>query len=184
MNKTKHNPMEILENSHVVKTSEDIAAALDKLAIEINADFAGESIIFLAVMKGAMIPGAKLAERLTMPLRLDYVHASRYLGDTSGGEIHWVAPPTWPLEGERIVVFDDIFDEGHTIDAIQTYCYNQGASDVKTAVLVRKLHDRGLARDSVDYIGMDVQDEYIFGSGMDVYEYWRQLDEIRVMNGS
>jgi hypoxanthine phosphoribosyltransferase len=182
MTEIKHNPMDLLSNSHVVKSSAEIATALDKLAGEINEEFAGESIIFLAVMKGAMIPGAKLAERLTMPLRLDYVHATRYLGDTSGGEIHWVAPPTWPLEGERIVVFDDIFDEGHTIEAIQKYCYNQGASDVKTAVLVRKLHDRGLARDSVDFVGMDVPDEYIFGCGMDVYEYWRQLDEIRVMN--
>ena len=184
MTENKHDPMDLLENSHVVKSSEDIAEALDKLAVEINEEFHGESIIFLAVMKGAMIPGAKLAERLTMPLRLDYVHASRYLGDTSGGEIHWVAPPTWPLEGERIMVFDDIFDEGYTIEAIQNYCYNQGASDVKTAVLVRKLHDRGLSRDSVDYVGMDVADEYVFGSGMDVYEYWRQLDEIRVMNDS
>ena len=184
MTENKHNPMDLLENSHVIKTREEISVALDKLAVEINEEFAGESIIFLAVMKGAMIPGAWLAERLTMPLRLDYVHASRYLGETSGGEIHWVAPPTWPLDGERILIFDDIFDEGHTIDAIQKYCYNQGASDVKTAVLVRKIHDRGLSREAVDFIGMDVPDQYIFGCGMDVYEYWRQLDEIRVMNDS
>lgn len=182
MTEQKHNPMDLLDNSHVVKSSEEVAAALDKLAAEINEAFAGESIIFLAVMKGAMIPGAKLAQRLTMPLRLDYVHVSRYLGGTSGGEVHWVAPPTWPLEGERIVIFDDIFDEGYTIEAIHDYCLEQGASEVKTAVLVRKLHDRGLPRDAIDYIGMDVPDEYVFGCGMDVYEYWRQLDEIRVMN--
>ena len=81
-------------------------------------------------------------------------------------------------------IVDDIFDEGHTLAAIKGSVEKRDAGSVKMAAMVRKDHERGLDRDDVDFVGMDVTDVYVFGCGMDAYEEWRHLDEILVLEDS
>ena len=76
---------------------------------------------------------------------------------------------------------EDIYDVGVTLQSIVGYCHERGAASVASAVLVRKLHDRPTTGEIPEFIGMDVDDRYVFGCGMDAYEYWRQLDEIRAL---
>ena len=80
-----------------------------------------------------------------------------------------------------MLIIDDIFDEGNTLAAIKGSVESRKAASVKMAALVRKVHDRGLARDFVDFVGLDVPDVYVYGCGMDAYEEWRHLDEILVL---
>ena len=80
-----------------------------------------------------------------------------------------------------MLVVADIFDEGDTLAAIKGSVEKRKAESVHLAVLVRKMHDRGLPRDFVDFVGLDVPDVYVFGCGMDAYEEWRHLDEILVL---
>ena len=90
-------------------------------------------------------------------------------------------PPRLDLKGKHVLIVDDIFDEGDTLAAIKGSCEKRQARSVKLAVLVRKDHDRGLTRDYVDFVGLDVPDVYVFGCGMDAHEEWRHLDEILVL---
>jgi hypoxanthine phosphoribosyltransferase len=174
----------ILENSRVLFGREEVSAAVQKMADEINAYYGNEPVIVISVMTGAIIPAAWLVTRLKMPIQMDFVHATRYRGGLYGAELEYRVPPRLELEGKNILIVDDIFDEGNTLAAIKGSVEKRKAGNVKMAALVRKIHDRGLTRDFVEFIGLDVPDVYVFGCGMDAYEEWRHLDEIRVLEQS
>lgn len=174
-------PAELLANSSLLASSQEVQEALSRMAAAINAHYGGRPIVLLVVMTGAMMPAAWLATRLKMPLVLDFVHATRYDGATEGGEISFRVAPRFDLAGEDVLVVEDIFDVGLTLQAITRYCRERGARSVRSAVLVRKIHERATTGEVPDFIGLDVEDRYIFGCGMDVYEHWRHLEEIRAL---
>lgn len=133
----------------------------------------------VVAMNGGLYYAAALTRRWHFPMTLDYVHATRYRGTTRGSRLHWERPlPASAIGGRHVVLLDDIFDEGHTLAAIAQSCHDHGALSVLTAVLVRKVHNRGLPRDWVDDAALEVPDRYVFGCGMDYKEGWRQLPGI------
>ncbi len=174
-------PRALLKNSKVLFNRDEVRAAVQKMADEINQYYGDEPVIMVSVLTGAIIPAAWLATLLKMPIQMDFVHATRYRGGLYGAELEYRVPPRLDLEGKKVLIVDDIFDEGHTLAAIKGSVEKRKAASVKMASLVRKMHDRGLDRDYVDFIGLDVPDVYVFGCGMDAYEEWRHLDEILVL---
>ncbi len=152
-----------------------VETALDSMAQHLTADLADHNPLFLCVMSGALIPMGHLLTRLEFPLEIDYLHATRYRGQTQGGEIHWLARSKTHLQGRTVVVVDDILDEGYTLAAILEDCRIQGAADIRTAVLVNKNHERRYQGLSADYIGLEVDDHYVFGYGMDYHGYLRNV---------
>ncbi len=174
-------PQTILKNSRVLFDRDAVEAAIQKMADEINQYYGDQPLVLISVLTGAIIPAAWLVTKLKMPVQMDFVHATRYRGGLYGAELEYRVPPRLDLEGRNVLIVDDIFDEGNTLAAIKGSVEKRKAGSVKMAVLVRKDHDRGLPRDYVDFIGMDVPDVYVFGCGMDAYEEWRHLDEIWVL---
>jgi hypoxanthine phosphoribosyltransferase len=174
-------PHKILENSRVLFNRDEVKAAVKKMADEINEFYGDKPVIMVSVLTGAIIPAAWLATQLKMPIQMDFVHATRYRGGLYGAELEYRVPPRLELEGKNVLIVDDIFDEGHTLAAIKGSVEKRKAGSVKMASLVRKIHDRGLTREYCDFVGLDVPDVYVFGCGMDVYEEWRHLDEIWVL---
>ena len=174
-------PRALLENSRVLFNREEVAAAIQKMADEINEYYGDQPLILISVLTGAIIPAAWLITKLKMPIQMDFVHATRYRGGLYGAELEYRVPPRLDLEDKAVLIVDDIFDEGNTLAAIKGSVEKRKAGSVKMAALVRKDHDRGLPRDYVDFIGLDVPDVYVFGCGMDAYEEWRHLDEILVL---
>ncbi len=154
-----------------------IAQAMDRQAERINqALLDKDPVTLVALMNGGLIPAAELARRLTAPVRFDYVHATRYREAREGQDLQWVRRPG-SIKGPVLLV-DDIFDEGHTMAAVKQALIEAGAESVMTVAAVRKLHDRGLPRDWIDDVALDVPDEYVFGFGMDIDGLWRGLDSI------
>jgi hypoxanthine phosphoribosyltransferase len=165
----------------VLATRGEVQAAVERMAADINGYYGDRPLVLLVVMTGAMLPAAWLAARLRMPLRMDFIHATRYDGTTEGGEIAFRVPPRLDLAGQDVLVVEDIFDVGLTLQAIVRHCESRGAASVRSAVLVRKIHARETTGETPEFIGLDVPDEYIFGCGMDIHEHWRHLDEIRAL---
>jgi hypoxanthine phosphoribosyltransferase len=124
------------------------------------------------------VTAARLLARLRFPLRVGYLHATRYRSGTRGGEIDWIAHPRPAVTGQVVLVVDDIFDEGDTLQAILNDVRRQGAAAVYSAVLVNKRRDRKVPGLTVDFVGLEVSNRYVFGCGMDYQEYWRQLPAI------
>lgn len=174
-------PRVLLENSTLLAGSEEVRAAIADMAEAINAFYGDREIIMVIVMTGGVMPAVWLAEKLKMPVQLDFVHATRYSGQTEGGEVEFRVPSRLNLEGREVLIVDDIYDIGLTLQMIERYCLSRGAKSVNSAVLVRKIHGRKTSGTLPAFIGMDVEDKYIFGCGMDAYEHWRHLDEIRAL---
>jgi len=162
--------------------SDKLNTILDKMAKEITSELKDKNPLILCVVTGGIIPTGHLLTRLSFPLQLDYIHATRYRGETSGGELHWLQEPSISLEGRHVLIIDDIFDEGVTLLEIDKYCIKNGASNVSSAVIVNKLHDRK-ADYKVDYVGIDIEDRYLFGFGMDYKNYLRNVNAIHAVKG-
>lgn len=162
--------------------AEQLTKVLDTLANKITADLKDKNPLILCVMTGGVIPTGHLLTRLSFPLQLDYIHATRYRGETSGGELHWIQEPSISLQDRNILIIDDIFDEGITLFEITKYCKDKGAAEVNSVVLVNKIHNRK-ADYKPDYVGLDIEDRYLFGFGMDYKNYLRNINAIHAVKG-
>ncbi|MET0547962.1 MAG: hypoxanthine-guanine phosphoribosyltransferase [Xanthomonas sp.] len=161
-----------------------IDQAIAQIADAIAADYRGETPVYLTIMHGALPFAGQLALELGsrgQDLQLDYLHATRYRGETVGGELVWKHRPATALYGRRVLLLDDILDEGLTLKAVREWCLEQGATDVRIAALTVKRHDRCVPGVSADYVGVEVPDRYVFGFGMDVNEALRNLPAIYAM---
>ena len=170
--------LSVLENADLLWSAEDVAAALDRMATAITARLRDANPLVLVVLNGALIPAAQLLTRLNFPLQISYLHATRYRGATRGGELNWLARPTLPVQKRKVLVVDDIFDEGTTLKAILDDLRRSGAEEIYSAVVVNKIHNRKVSDLVVDFIGLEVEDRYVFGFGMDYQEYLRNLAAI------
>lgn len=169
----------VFQKAKCIYSKKEVEAALDRMANEIIAELATKTPIFLCVVVGGMIPMGSLLTRLTFPLEINYVHATRYQGETSGGELVWRAKPTCSLKGRTIIIVDDILDSGLTLSAIVDFCKSEGAEKVYTAVLVDKHHARQVnGLEKADVTGLTVGDYYVFGYGMDYKGYLRNAPGI------
>lgn len=175
---TAEQALAVWRDAELLCTPEQIESALDRLAVAITARLEGRDPLVLMVMNGAFVTAARLLPRLRFPLRVGYLHATRYRSGTRGGEINWIADPRPAVTGQVVLVVDDIFDEGDTLKAILDGVRQQGAAAVYSAVLVNKRHGRKVLGLTVDFVGLEVPDRYVFGCGMDYKEYWRQLPVI------
>lgn len=164
-------------------SNEEVQTALDNISSDIERDFADKLPIVLPVMTGAVIITGHLMTRLSFPLEINYIHATRYNDDIKGGEINWVAEPSLDLKGRAVLIVDDILDEGITLAEIVNYCKQAGANEVACAVLIDKKHDRKQDNFQADYVGLEIEDRYIFGYGMDYKGYLRNADGIYAVKG-
>ena len=168
-----------MAHSEIVFTAQAVNAAIDRMAIQLQEKITAQSVVLLCVMRGGLYLAGQLMSRLPLPARIDYLQANRYHG-TTGQNIVWSKQPELDLAGQSVIILDDILDEGITLAAVVEYCQQAGASQVMTAVLTEK--DNGLQKPlQADVVGLLVPDRYVFGCGMDVYGWWRNLPEIRAL---
>ena len=180
---------EAMRSAELIHDRAAIGAAIARMAGEIAADYrdggvapdAASRPLFVTVMHGGLPFAAQLALEIGargLDLEFEYLHATRYRGAQSGGELAWKHRPDTSLRGRRVLLVDDIVDEGHTLAAVRGWCEGQGAREVRIAAMVVKQHDRCVAGLCADYAGLEVPDRYVFGYGMDFHEQGRNLPAI------
>ncbi|HVT37317.1 MAG TPA: hypoxanthine-guanine phosphoribosyltransferase [Nevskiaceae bacterium] len=184
MNERLLDAQQVRESADCLHDAAAVQRAYDRLAAQIEREYAGKNPLLLCVMIGGLQPTAEIVQRLAFPFELDYLHATRYRGQTSGADLHWKAHPDIAVAGRDVLVIDDILDEGHTLAAILFALRGQNAASVKCAVLCEKLHARKAPDVRADFVGLTVEDRYVFGCGMDYKSYWRQLPGIYAVKES
>lgn len=175
---------QVMSEADCLFSESDLHQAIERMAQAMTERLENKTPVFLSVMNGGLIFAGQLFPKLRFLLEADYIHATRYQGKTSGGELHWKAEPVTSLAGRTVVILDDILDQGSTLVALRDYCLAKGASEVQIAVLVEKLHDRKFDPNlRADYVGVQAQDRYLFGYGMDYKGYWRNAPGIFAVKG-
>ncbi|AOX99109.1 hypoxanthine-guanine phosphoribosyltransferase [Jeongeupia sp. USM3] len=173
----------IIDNADLLHSEAEVLAAIDRMASQMTAALKDANPIVYTVLNGGLIVAGNLLPRLKFPLEMSYLHATRYRNDTSGGVLDWKVKPHDDLKGRTVVIVDDILDEGHTLAAIVEYIRAQGVKDIHVAVLVDKLHNRKAAGIKADFVGLKVDDRFLFGCGMDYQGYWRNTLAIYAVKG-
>ncbi len=168
-----------LPDSTILFSEGEVAAAIDWLAAAVEDHCAGDEWVAVCVLNGGLIFTAEILKRVNTPMRLDSVRVSRYRDTTLGKDLQWHARSEFDIQGKRILLLDDIFDEGETLAALSGHFMRQGATEVFTVVLVEKEHDRKVAGFRPDLVGLRCPDQYVFGFGMDFEGLYRNLPDIR-----
>ena len=175
-------PHQYLINADLIHSEAAVNKAIELIAGQLNADYVNEAPIVLSVMGGAVYFTGQLLPKLQFALELDYVQLTRYHASTQGAAIKWIVLPKDNIQGRLVLILDDILDEGITLKAVVEKCYALGAKQVKVAVLADKPLNK-VKPIYADYIGLTVPDSYVFGCGMDVYGWWRNLPAIYALRG-
>ncbi len=168
--------------TRILYREEEIAARLDQIAAAITRDYQGKDLTVLAILNGSLIFMADLLRRIPLPLRLDCVRVQSYCGGTtSTGRVEFDRDALPDLRERHVLLLDDILDSGRTlsviIDAITRDCRPRS---VRSCVLLRKRKDRAVPIEA-DYVGFDIEDEFVVGYGLDYQEQYRNLPLIGVL---
>jgi hypoxanthine phosphoribosyltransferase len=169
---------EALAHADLLFSRRELEAMIAVMGGRIDHALGGERAVFLPVMNGALVFAGHLALAIRTDLEFDYVHATRYRGQTAGNELHWLREPAAQLEGRTVLLVDDILDEGATLKAVREDCLRRGARRVLIACMCRKTHGRVVDGIEADFNGVVLPDRYVFGFGMDYHEQGRNLPGI------
>ena len=164
-------------------SNEEIEAAIDRLAERVNADYedSEEIPIFLCVLNGAIMFTAAMMKRLRFKAELVSIKLSSYQGTSSTGTVLIPIGLTAPVEGRKVIIFEDIVDTGNTIVALKEMLLSKGAKEVRICTMLMK--PEVYAKDTVlDYVGMEIPNAFIVGYGLDYDELGRNLPDIYVMD--
>jgi hypoxanthine phosphoribosyltransferase len=172
------NGMGDFPQAKIVATESEVNDAFLRLAADLQPLVSSHDCVLLGVLLGGLVPLARLAAMINGDFEIDTCQASRYRGGTTGGDLDWVQPPRADIKGRTVLLIDDIFDEGATLEFIVNDCLARGAERVVGTMLVRKRHSRAIAEVRPDFVGLEVEDRYVFGCGMDYGHRWRHLPAI------
>lgn len=159
-------------------SAEIIDTRVRELARQISVDYAGKQPVVVGILKGAWVFMADLVRHLTIPVRCDFVRLSSY-GDcaSSSGEVKLRLDVSLPLEGQDVLLVEDIVDTGITIPWLLEHLRKQQPASVRLCVLLDKPARRGTAV-SIDYVGFTIPDHFVVGYGIDYAERYRELPYI------
>jgi hypoxanthine phosphoribosyltransferase len=162
-------------------SSGEIAAAVERMARDIAADHAGQPLLLLGVLKGALYVTVDLARQLArLPsgpseVSIDFLCVTSYGNATrSSGEVQLLKDTTAPITGQRVVLIEDIVDNGLTLEYLRALLLGRGPASLRSCVLFDKPYRRQ-AGVTVDYIGLTVPDQFVIGYGLDYQELFRNL---------
>ncbi len=157
-----------------------IAAAVARLAGEIRRDLAGEPVLLLGVLKGALFLTADLARAFppSDDVRIDFLAVSSYgNAGRSSGEVRLLKDTSESVEGKNVVIVEDIVDNGLTLQYLQRLLASRNPASLRTCVLLDKPYHRTVTV-PIDYSGLQSPDTFIVGYGLDYQEKYRTLPYI------
>ncbi len=159
----------------VLLTEEQIAARLDELAAQIDADYDGREILLVGVLKGAVMVMADLSRRMHTELRMDWMAVSSYgSGTKSSGVVRILKDLDTDIDGKHVLIAEDIIDSGLTLSWLVSNLRSRNPASVEVAALLRKPESAKVDVD-VRYIGFDVPSEFVVGYGLDYAGRYRNL---------
>lgn len=160
---------------------EVIERRLDTMAAEIDRDFPEGTLLVVILLKGALVFAADLLRRVPGPLEIECLNVASYHGEMeSSGRVDFLDRHFPDVKGRDVLLLDDILDTGRTIAAVAERLMEEGASAVRTGVLLAKDKPRA-SEVRVDYVGFEIGDEFVVGYGLDYRGRYRNLPYVGVL---
>lgn len=154
-----------------------ILEQIDRVAQEINRDLAGKNPLFVCVLNGAFMFAADLMKKVSIPSEISFVKLSSYKGTTSTGKLKELIGLQEDIEGRSVVIVEDIVDTGHTMVSVIEQLKQKYPSEVRVATLLYKPNALKVEL-KLDYVAMEIPNDFILGYGLDYDGYGRNLADI------
>jgi len=163
--------------SRVIISADQIQTRVEELADKINHDFAGvEQLYMVGILKGAFMFLADLTRHIEIPHTVDFMALSSYGKTTSSGAVRILMDLREPVEGQHLILVEDIIDTGNTLKYLNRVLKGRKPASLRSCVLVRKERDN--LDIPIDYLGFDIPDVWVVGYGLDFAEKHRTLPYI------
>ena len=172
------------ETIDVLIHAETIAQRVKELGRQITAEYAGRQLVLLCVLKGSFVFAADLARAIELPLRVEFLGVQSYGDDTtSSGAVQITQDLTRPIDGEDVLIVEDIVDTGLTLHYLADQLLTRGPASVKICALLHKpARMKNVVK--IDYLGFTIEDVFVVGYGLDCAQRHRNLPHIGVMRGN
>jgi hypoxanthine phosphoribosyltransferase len=166
----------------VFLTPSEISGRVFEMAGEISRDYTGREILVIGVLKGAFVFMADLIRALSVPCRTDFIRAASYgAGAESSGKIVITKDVELPVEGQDVLIVEDIVDSGLTLRHIMDTLKSRNPRSIKVCAFLDKRKRRKISFEA-DYVGFSMDDGFIVGYGLDFNEQYRFLPAVYVLD--
>jgi hypoxanthine phosphoribosyltransferase len=158
-----------------------ILRRLDEIATQISEDYRDRELTVIAILNGSLMFMADLLRRIPLPLKLDCLSVASYHGKAqTSGEVIFKQIALPDVMDRHVLLLDDILDSGGTLSAIREKLQTAKPRSIRICVLLQKKKARQRPVDA-DYVGFEIEDEFVVGYGLDFIERYRNLPCIGVL---
>ncbi len=166
----------------ILFSEEQINERCKELGKQLTQDYTGNShdVLFVGILKGSLPFMAELIKRVDTDIKIDFIAASSYSGTESQGDIKIIKDLDCSIVDRDIVLIEDIIDTGLTIKKLKEMLYHKGAHDVKVVALLNK-QSRRTCDVKADYVGFEIENEFVIGFGLDYEQKYRNLPYVGVL---
>ena len=172
------------ETIHTMLSTETISARVRELGAQITGELAGEPLVLVCVLKGSFVFTADLMRAVDLPLRVDFLGVRSYgEGTETSGVVQITQDLSRPIEGENVLLVEDIVDTGLTIAHLMDLLRTRQPKSVRVCSLLHK-PARARVNVRIDYLGFTIEDRFVVGYGLDFAEKYRNLPFIGVVERS
>ncbi len=160
----------------ILVTEEAIQKRVAELGAKISLDYARQELILLCILRGGVPFLTDLMRHITIPLMVDFMAVSSYgIGARrSSGQPRIVLDINTDIRGRNVLLVEDIIDSGHTLKAVVDFLSTRQPKKIAVCVLLDKAERREV-QITVDYVGFTIPNKFVFGYGLDLDEYYRNL---------
>jgi hypoxanthine phosphoribosyltransferase len=166
--------MALPSNIDVLISAEQIQARVKALGQQLTRDYADQPLTLVGVLKGSFVFMADLMRCIALPLVVDFIAISSYEGKTSTGVVQITSDLSRPIEGQHVVVVEDIVDTGLTMRYLLENLATRKPASLKVCSLLEK-PTRARVKSPIDYLGFTIGDDFVVGYGLDHDGHWRNL---------
>ena len=164
-------------------SQEQILAEVSRIAAQISTDLADKSPLFVCVLNGAFVFASDLFRRITIPdAEITFIRMKSYVGTQTTGKVKTITGLLESVVDRTVVIVEDIVDSGYTMERlIHQLKDDLGAKEVKVACLLSKPNALKVKDLKLDYVAMEIPNDFIVGYGLDYNEQGRNLPDIWVV---
>ena len=169
--------------SEILVTEEALQERIAELGGEINNDYKGQDLHLICILRGGVLFLTDLMRYITVPNTIDFMAVSSY-GATqrqSTGQVRIAYDLQSEIQGRNVLLVEDIIDSGYTIASVLELLNTRHPQSLRVCTLLNK-PERREVEVPIDYCGFDIPNKFVFGYGLDLDEYWRNLPFIAAVN--
>ncbi len=172
-----HNDVE-----RILLSEEQIKTRVQELGRELTKEYADKNPVFVGVLKGVVVFYADMVRAFEGKCQMDFMWISSYAGTQSTGEMIVRKDVSADLEGRHVVILEDIFDTGRSLDFTYRHLLSKKPASVKICTLLDKPERRepGISLQA-DYVGFTIPNAFVVGYGLDYNEQYRNLPYVGIL---